>query len=144
VRAHHVESADEWSWSSYRSTIGRTDAPTWLDCDWLLERFEDCRKDACSAYEKFVADGVDVPSPLGEVQFQLLLGDQDFVEQFLEPPEEKAMLAVCREQRRLTALSLDQYTTKFPDRDQAIAAGTRRRRSPWLKSAPTAKSAIKL
>ena len=122
VRAHCVESAGEWTWSSYRSTIGQTDAPTWLDCDWLLERFGDCKKDACSAYEKFVAAGIDAPSPLGEVLFQLLLGDPGFVEQFMEPPEEQPLLAVCREQRRVMALSLDQYTTNFPDRDQAMAA----------------------
>ena len=123
VRAHMVEFAEQWPWSSYRSTVGSTDTPAWLDCDWLLERFGEGRKDACSAYAKFVADGVDVPSPLRDVQFQLLLGDQDFVEQFLEPPEEADdLVAVCREQRRVTALSLDQYAARFSDRDQAMAA----------------------
>ncbi|WP_332876295.1 transposase [Massilia sp. S19_KUP03_FR1] len=121
VRARCVQSAIEWAWSSYRSTLGMASAPPWLDSDWLLGQFSSVRNDACAAYEKFVANGVNAASPLRCVQYQLLLGDQAFVERFLEPPGPDELIAVCREQRRVAALSLDQYATKFPERDQAMA-----------------------
>jgi hypothetical protein len=38
VRAHMVEHACDWPWSSYLSTIGQVAKPDWLDRDWLWGR----------------------------------------------------------------------------------------------------------
>ena len=122
VRANCVQLAEDWEWSSYRSTAGKEHPPAWLDCDWLLEQFGTNRLEACAAYEKFIADGVGAPNPMEAAQFQLLLGDQDFVDRCLAAPVSNELTAVCRQQRRITALTLQEYAAAFTDRDRAMAA----------------------
>jgi putative transposase len=38
VRTGMVSRAEEWPWSSYRTTIGIADPPSWLQVDWILEQ----------------------------------------------------------------------------------------------------------
>jgi REP element-mobilizing transposase RayT len=39
VRAHRVNRAGDWPWSSYRATTGDAEAPAWLETDGLLAQF---------------------------------------------------------------------------------------------------------
>ncbi len=55
VRAHLVQPANEWAWSSYQSTIGEKSIPVWLDRDWLLGQFGNNSVDACAAYKQFMS-----------------------------------------------------------------------------------------
>jgi len=39
IRARMVHAAQDWVWSSYRSTAGLVACPSWLYVDWLLSAF---------------------------------------------------------------------------------------------------------
>ena len=58
-----VREVGEWSWSSYRATVGLQEAPDWLDVPAVLSLFNDSLATARTAYRGFVADGVNQPSP---------------------------------------------------------------------------------
>jgi putative transposase len=79
VRARMVADPAEWPWSSYRTVVGEAPAPRWLDTDWLLGQFGGERMPAIGAYRQFVLAGKGAPSPLNQVQHQMLLGDDAFV-----------------------------------------------------------------
>ena len=57
-----VREVGEWSWSSYRATVGLQEAPDWLDVPAVLSLFNDSLANARTAYRGFVADGVNQPS----------------------------------------------------------------------------------
>lgn len=80
VRAKMVRRPEQWSWSSYRATAGQETAPPFLATDWLLRTFADTRHKAVAGYRRFVADGVDAPSPWLELKNQVYLGSEQFVE----------------------------------------------------------------
>ena len=95
--------------------------PEWLETDWLLGRFGSDRQSACRAYNEFVLNGRGLLSPLREVKHQMLLGDKEFIEEHINavPPEELGDIA--RVQRRSVALSLEEYSKKYGNREEAMA-----------------------
>jgi REP element-mobilizing transposase RayT len=121
VRAKFVSLAEDWAWSSYQATLGKAPAPTWLDTGWLLSQFGNTHSAARAAYGQFVAAGEGTDSPLKRTQHQLVLGDDDFIKQHLQPLEVTELTAVCRDQRRMTAMTLENYAAKYPDRTKAMA-----------------------
>ncbi len=123
VRAGMVEQPEEWSWSSYRSTVGLVAAPDWLDTDWLLSRYGRQRGAAIVAYQQFVMQGRGVRSPLDCVRHQLVLGDDAFVERFRSNLNNNDELGeFSRAHKRVLALSLDEYRQRFQTRDEAMTA----------------------
>ena len=44
VRARMCSVPEDWPWSSYRSMLGQTQAPAWLERNWLLSQFGRDRK----------------------------------------------------------------------------------------------------
>lgn len=79
VRAGLVERAGAWPWSSYRAICGKALPPKWLELDWTLSRFGRRRASARKGYERFVAEGRGIPSPLKKVRYQIYLGSQTFL-----------------------------------------------------------------
>jgi hypothetical protein len=79
VRAGMVRTPDEWSWSSYRATVGLDDVPCWLTTDWLLAALAEQRSEARGRYMAFVAAGKNQPKPWEQVQNQIFLGSEAFV-----------------------------------------------------------------
>lgn len=116
-----VESLDDWHWSSYPFTSGQQASPTWLDTDWLLGQFGSHRGKALAAYRQFVMEGRGLPSPMLDTRHQLLLGDDAFVERHRQTINSEELREVSKAHRRTLALSLDEYRTRHPDRDHAIA-----------------------
>lgn len=82
IRARMVDSLDTWPWSSYPAVNGTIETPDWLDTDWLLIQFGKKRRRARKQYLKFILEGKALPSPFKATRYQLLLGDDEFVEQF--------------------------------------------------------------
>jgi hypothetical protein len=39
VRPRLCETVEDWAWSSYRATVGKEPAPSFLTSDWLLSEF---------------------------------------------------------------------------------------------------------
>jgi REP element-mobilizing transposase RayT len=121
VRANMVRSPAEWPWSSYGYMLGNKEPPEWLDTDSILTRFSSTRSKAVQAYIEFVAAGIGLGSPLLSVSHQLLLGDAEFVERYREWAADVPLRGLSKTQRRLAALTLEEYKQRYPDRDEAMA-----------------------
>jgi len=80
VRAEMVQRPEEWIWSSYRATAGRTKPHPCLVKDWVLGRFGVERKEAEAGYRRFVRDGIGAESIWNRVGGQHVFGENDFVE----------------------------------------------------------------
>ena len=83
VRAKMVHTAQDWMWSSYRSTAGLAACPSWLYVDRLLSTFSKRKSSAIKKYRAFVAGGENQPSPWEGLKNQIYLGDDAFVEETL-------------------------------------------------------------
>jgi len=122
VRAGMVEDAGDWPWSSYGAVIGNTDAPPWLDTDWLLGQFGTLRRTAVKEYVDFVRAGVGQASPWEQLRYQVFLGDESFVERFHDTKRPDQVREVPKGQRRALAKSLDEYRSSCSNRDEAMAS----------------------
>ena len=123
VRAGMVAQAEDWCWSSHLSMLGRTSAPDWLECNWLLAQFARDTVQARHAWEDFVRAGVGLPSLWDELSQQIYLGSEDFIKEAqtafagsLEIEE------IPRLQRRPPAKPLTHYADAIPDRNEAMRA----------------------
>ncbi len=122
LRAGMVTRPRDWPWGSYPAVMGLTQAPPWLDCDWLLGLFGNRRQSAREKYHRFILDGKGLPSPLETTRHQLLLGDDAFVERFREHTGSSEELREhSKSQKKALALTLDEYRNKFKTRNEAIA-----------------------
>jgi len=79
VRAHLVRDPGQWLWSSYGPTAGLAGCPPWLAAQAVLALFGDTPGRARAAYRRFVAHGIDAPSPWPELKGQIFLGDDKFL-----------------------------------------------------------------
>ena len=82
VRAGIVDRPEEYQWSSYRSYIGETPVPAWLETRQLHGCFAQELSVAQRKYREFVEDllGQAYESPLDKVVGSSILGSEDFVE----------------------------------------------------------------
>lgn len=120
VRAHMVNSAAEWPWSSYQATAGLCDAPPWLVVDWILSVFSPHRSEAVMRYAAFVAAGKDQRGPWEKLKNQIFLGSGAFIAGLqgdLDADAEHREIPAV--QRRPTPQSLDQIAQQH-ERDEAI------------------------
>lgn len=125
VRAGMVDCPEQWMWSSYHSTLGAARRPAWLETDWLLGQFGHVSDDAASAYQKFVAAGAGVASPLRRTRYQLVLGDDHFASQHRGSCGTAAFVAISKTQRRVAAMTLPEYEASFSPREVAMARAYR-------------------
>jgi len=79
VRAHMVLSVNDWPWSSYLATVGQVLTPAWLNVDWILSVFADCKQTSMDRYHKFVSEAYLDYSPWDELKQQIYLGSEDFI-----------------------------------------------------------------
>ena len=122
VRAGMVADPGEWRWSSYRAMRGEAPPPPWLAVDGLLSLFAKRRSTAVQRYLRFVAEGQGLPSIWAQLNRQVFLGDDAFIQRT------RAVLAgaiedvnIPRAQRRPPALPLADFVG-HGDRDAAMAA----------------------
>jgi len=79
VRAKLVPQPRQWSWSSYRATVGESETPAWLTIDWILGQFGQRVGPAQEKYRSFVAEGRGGPRPWDQLTGQIYLGSEAFV-----------------------------------------------------------------
>lgn len=153
VRAGLVAHPQDWSWSSYRAmmvlpppasmpavsaqsepppqTLPTTpeEAP-FLSTDWLLAQFDSDETVSRQRYRDFVAAGIGQASPWPQLQSQLFLGKETFIDALKEAiPEKTAVREIPKQQRYAKRPPLEEI---FPggrskqskkERDEAIVAG---------------------
>ncbi|MCX6091069.1 MAG: transposase [Candidatus Atribacteria bacterium] len=128
VRAKMVESVEQWPWNSYRFTVGLEPVPSYLSVDWILSFFSDERPTAQKNYQAFVEEGLGRASPWENLQGQVLLGKEGFVETFKDHlVNQKEIQEIPGSQRlvgRPTLSSLFQGIKTKQQRDQNIRAAS--------------------
>jgi hypothetical protein len=80
VRAKRVQRPQEWIWSSYGGTGGRTKPHPCFETDWVLSQFGSKRKIAEAGYRRFVREGIGADSIWNSVRAQSVFGEGDFIE----------------------------------------------------------------
>ena len=122
VRAKMVEAVLDWPWSSYRSAVGATAPPAWLDVKWQLSCFGSSMKEARRLYIEFVAQGLGRVSPLKEIKNQIYLGSESFVQSVQKAIEEGEDLSeVPKIQKRGVAKPLAYYEQNSNTQSEAMA-----------------------
>jgi putative transposase len=108
VRAKLVKKAEEWKWSSYRATAGRSKPHPCLTTNWILGQLGDTQEGEEREYRKFVQEGIHQESIWKGVKGQSILGREDFVrrlrpylQRYSKVPE------IPKEQRFLSRPSLE-------------------------------------
>ena len=84
IRAKVVERPEQWVWSSYVATAGRSKPHPCLVTDWVLKQFGSEREMAEAGYRKFVRDGIGATSIWKGVRGQSVLGEADFIESLID------------------------------------------------------------
>ena len=92
VRANMVEKAEEGKWSSYGATAGLKTVPNYLTGDWILGLFSNNKAEAQKRYRKFVREGIHTGSPWDDLQGQILLGEEGFIEKYKDLLSDKEQI----------------------------------------------------
>ncbi len=121
LRAKMVRQLENWRWSSYLATCGQVESPAWLQTDWILAQFGQRRSNAIARYVAFVHEGARLPSVWSNLQGQIYLGSEAFVEKMQALIEQKPGLTeIPRAQRRAITQALSDFAAAYP-RDEAMA-----------------------
>jgi hypothetical protein len=123
VRAAMVKHPNQWKWSSYGATSGSATAPAWLTTEDLLAEFAKRRAAARGKYREFVAEGMGEESIWKDLQGQIYLGDDKFVEQMRSKLDEREEdVNIPRIQQRGPAPKLSALRRQYKNRDDGIRA----------------------
>ena len=108
VRARMVQTPEEYRWSSYLATAGKTKQHPSLTTAWILGQFSGKRGKAEAEYRKFVSWGIGKPTIWSEVRGQSLLGEEDFVDRLADHlKKHKDIPEIPRSQRYTDRPSLE-------------------------------------
>lgn len=91
VRAGIVDKPEKWAFSSYQATAGLSSIPSFLYIDWTLSQFGSRKKKAQIAYQRFVAEGLNKPSPWSSLIGQIYLGTKAFRQELEKTLKGKAI-----------------------------------------------------
>lgn len=119
VRAGIAWTANDWTWSSYRSVMGKAAIPQWLAVERTLSLFHHQRAPARRAYARFVAAGVHAPDPTAGASRPGFIGSDAFVEQMLSRVSPATLSPEITRTSR-PAASLDAIAGSSKTRDGAI------------------------
>jgi putative transposase len=113
VRANMVEKPEEWKWSSYGATAGLKTVPNYLTGDWILGLFSNNKAEAQKRYRKFVREGIHTGSPWDDLQGQILLGEEGFIEKYKDLLSDKEQIKeIPRPQRYVSRPRLAKLLSK--------------------------------
>lgn len=125
VRANMVEIPQDYKWSSYRILSGLDKSFDWFTTSKILEQFSQNKKKACRQYQKFVMEGIDLPSPMLDAGKGGVLGTEQFIDELRDAVngkiEENELTISQRFVGRPTLKKLFNETKGMRDRNAAIA-----------------------
>ena len=122
VRAHMVAHPEQWPWSSYQPTVGQAKVPEWLCVDSMLKQFAPRRKAAIGRYEEFVLAGIGLEPIWKNLNRQVFLGGENFVNRMMALSQSPEDLNIPRVQRRPPAPPLSEIARLHGERDAGICA----------------------
>ena len=125
VRANLVQATEEWNWSSYRATIGKASAPSWLETRWTHSQLGLETSSAIAQYIRFVKAGTDAMDLTPDLQLKAILGRSDFMatarRKGLELASATDLTEIKPAHCRAQALSLKEYQLRVADPREAMA-----------------------
>jgi hypothetical protein len=102
VRAKMVEKLEDYPWSSYLATAGKTTPHPCLTTNWVLGQFSGKRGKAEQEYRKFVSWGIGKPTIWTGVRGQTILGEEEFADRFVDHlRKQKDIPEITRNQKYL-------------------------------------------
>lgn len=103
VRAHMVERAELYHWSSYLPTLGKAAVPPYLTTEWILSNFSASLPESRRLYRQFVHEGMAASqTPWEKLSGQIILGADGFIQQAKEMiGGREEILEIPRTQRHL-------------------------------------------
>jgi len=123
VRAGMVAHPGGWRWSSYPDTVGERSPPAWLTTDGVLAQFASDRREAVRCYTAFVLEGTGEESIWRDLARQIYLGDEAFVKRMQAKCEGLfKTVGVPRAQKRPPARPLEEWASRYEDRNEGIVA----------------------
>ena len=115
-----VEKPEDWKWSSYRATSGKEKSHPCLNRSWVLRQFSTKKQKAEQEYRQFVKWGIGKESIWRKVKGQALLGDEDFVDGFIDYlRKHKDVLEIPKSQRYAARPGLEKIFKESILRDRA-------------------------
>jgi hypothetical protein len=121
VRANMVNAAEDWSWSSYQSTINQLKKPKWLSTDTVLSFFSHNLLIAIEKYQQFVSEGIRANAPWDNLKNQIYLGSEDFVDEMQKKVfPEKKLTYIPQSHYMPVKCSISEYAKKSDNRDECI------------------------
>lgn len=119
LRAKMIERPEDWKWSSYLATAGKTKAHPCLTTDWVLGQFSRKRGKAEQEYRQFVHWGIGQKTIWTEVRGQSLLGEDTFMDKLTDHlRKHKDISEIPRSQRYATRPALAVLLPDGIERDQ--------------------------
>lgn len=117
VRAGMTEKPEQWIWSSYRFTAGTKNPPEYLTTDWILRLLHQNKSEAQKQYRRFVRSGIGLKSIWEELQGQILLGEEAFIDSHRDLLHDKQPVKeIPRTQRYLNRPKLSNLFSKSKDK----------------------------
>lgn len=117
LRMGKVRQLEKYRWSSYRSTAGLDDTLVAVSPEWIWRQMGKSKKKAPERYQAWVKAGIGLDAPWGQVQRQILLGGEEFVEKM-----QALMHMAARPKVKLVRPSLKKIFAKVKDRAGRNAA----------------------
>lgn len=121
VRAGMVKMPEDYAWSSYTATCGKTAMPDFLTSDSLLLCFASSACQAQHLYQQFVNEGINgTDTPWEKLTGQVVLGTETFLDGIRELfYEREGISEIPRKQRYLTRPLLTDLFPPATDRTRA-------------------------
>ena len=119
VRSHTSYTPGDWTWSSFRATVGDVVAPGWLTVDGVLTHFSNETARARELYREFVLSGITQESPWSKLKAQVFLGEKEFVDK-TKGRRDQIPTEVPRSQRYADRPSLSDLFTSDALTDRAV------------------------
>ena len=123
LRARMIRRIDKWPWSSYQATCGQAEKPEWLHTEFILSQFSMQRARAIKRYIEFVHEGKGLPSVWTELQGQIYLGSEPFIQNMQKQIAKKpSLIEVPKAQRRAEKKALTDFAKTYNKQEAAACS----------------------
>jgi putative transposase len=113
VRAGLAGKAEDWPWSSYRTTIGIEKPPVWLTVEWILGQYGADQKTSVACFKRYIEKGIGGEYPTEALRGGWILGSERFMDKIQGLIKEKnETIEMPRPQRLLPRRDLDEIFLK--------------------------------
>ena len=123
VLANITEKAEDYPWSSYRSTAGLDAREKWLNVDPILSCFDRSKKLARTLYMEFVEEGLKLRMDLEkEIRHQVFLGSAEFIAELQENYSfGKDLSEIPWGQKKNPMKTFEYFDVEYSNRKEAMA-----------------------